>query len=294
MSRQCHRGCPGAFSVARWFFLLTLAFAAALSRVTDQGAAQTERAVEWERFDVTLELLTDGSYRVTERQVVEFDGGPFRTGFADIPLTNVEDIGGFGSARRSTAQIQPFEPVAEDDYDAEPETFTYVVTSTEVKLDYAFEPAVRRDAGLRHPVRGDRRVARLPGGPAGPGGEQIRWTAIDAEVTEVAPVRRVDLHDRPAGAGPARPSPAGRRRSRRRTPSTTRTAPRRSHRRRVSPRTARPLSLRKGDLDAGDGFEVWLQFPAIVNVAPPQPGRSEPTNRRPRRTSKRNVRPCST
>src|SRR5262245_8118494 len=72
----------------RLWLLASLAVAAALVGLTDQTRAQSDRAVEWDRFDVQLELQQDGSYRVTETQVVAFDGGPFRTGFADIPLTN--------------------------------------------------------------------------------------------------------------------------------------------------------------------------------------------------------------
>ena len=35
-------------------------------------------------IDVTIELREDGSFHVTERDRIEFNGGPFRSGFFDL------------------------------------------------------------------------------------------------------------------------------------------------------------------------------------------------------------------
>jgi hypothetical protein len=50
------------------------------------AAAQSDKSVVWNTYDVTLDLRNDGSYHVTERQEIDFQGGPFSGGFADIPL----------------------------------------------------------------------------------------------------------------------------------------------------------------------------------------------------------------
>src|SRR4051812_31164015 len=56
--------------------------------------AQEDKSVVWDSYDVTIDVLPAendyglpaGSYDVTERQVIDFEGGPFSGGFADIPL----------------------------------------------------------------------------------------------------------------------------------------------------------------------------------------------------------------
>ncbi len=47
------------------------------------GWLQTSAAesVAWQHFDVTLDVQTDGSYHVTERQEIRFSGGSFSGGF---------------------------------------------------------------------------------------------------------------------------------------------------------------------------------------------------------------------
>lgn len=56
------------------------------------------QAVVWQDYDVTLDVQANGQVRVTERQVVDFNGGPFRTAFANIPTNRIDAIGNVGVA----------------------------------------------------------------------------------------------------------------------------------------------------------------------------------------------------
>jgi hypothetical protein len=245
----------------RIWLLACLATLGALSAVllgqSGGTLAQTTRAVEWQRFDVTLELQSDGSYRVTERQVIEFRGGPFRAGFAEIPLTNVEAIGGFQVAEEVDGQVVPYDYVPPDDYEDDPETFTFESTSTDVLLDYAFEPTSNQTKTfiVRYAVLGALRV--YPAEPPDPAFQQIRWRAIDTAVTDTAEVREATFtivlpRELTADelalttldgdvSGPAEPFTED----------------------------GQTFAFATSGLDAGDSLEIWMQFPAIVDVPAP-------------------------
>jgi hypothetical protein len=95
------------------------------------------RSVEWRRFDVALDLRPDGLLHVTEREEVEFVGGPFTTGFANIPLRNVEgiervEIGEVGADGRVTS----YSHVDSRHADGTLGTFSVVKTADEVQIDW--------------------------------------------------------------------------------------------------------------------------------------------------------------
>jgi uncharacterized membrane protein YgcG len=64
---------------------------AALTLLSLAAAPEPQRSVTYQRYDVTIEVLRDGSLRVAETYQLRFEG-EFRTGFAEIPLHNVNDI----------------------------------------------------------------------------------------------------------------------------------------------------------------------------------------------------------
>ena len=64
---------------------------AALSLLASAAAPEPQRSVAYERYDVNIEVQTDGSFVVAESYHLRFEG-EFRTGFAEIPLDNVLDI----------------------------------------------------------------------------------------------------------------------------------------------------------------------------------------------------------
>ena len=154
---------------------------------TGGAVAQSSKSVEWARYDVTIDVRPNGTFHVTEEQTVDFRGGPFRTGFAVIPLTRIDSIGGVRISVEEDGGLTPLTLVDEDDYEAEPGTYTYEITSTEVRIDYAFPPVsdAERLIVIEYDVSGALRVYPNEDPP----NQQIRWTAIDSSVTEVAPVR---------------------------------------------------------------------------------------------------------
>src|SRR4051812_5059942 len=54
------------------------------------AGAQATRSFVWDRVDVVVALQADSTLHITEHDRALFSGGPFRTGFRDIPLTRVE------------------------------------------------------------------------------------------------------------------------------------------------------------------------------------------------------------
>ncbi|MBM4422020.1 MAG: DUF2207 domain-containing protein [Chloroflexi bacterium] len=50
------------------------------------------KSVAWQRYDVDITIEPNGDLKVVETQVIEFQGGPFRGGFASIPLENTDGI----------------------------------------------------------------------------------------------------------------------------------------------------------------------------------------------------------
>ncbi len=154
---------------------------------TNGAVAQATKSVEWARYDVTIDVRPNGTFHVTEEQTVDFRGGPFRTGFAHIPLTRIDSIGGVRISVDEDGALTPLTLVDEDDYDADPGTFAYAITSTEVRIDYAFSPVTNAERliVIEYDVGGALRVYPNEDPP----NQQIRWTAVDSGVTEVAPVR---------------------------------------------------------------------------------------------------------
>ncbi|MEK7787165.1 MAG: DUF2207 domain-containing protein, partial [Chloroflexota bacterium] len=63
--------------------ILSVAFAPA-----GKSSAQT-KSILWKRYDVDITVQPDGLLRVVETQEIEFQGGPFTSGFAAIPTTNI-------------------------------------------------------------------------------------------------------------------------------------------------------------------------------------------------------------
>ncbi len=50
------------------------------------------KSVVWRNYDFDITIQPNGDLRVVETQVIEFQGGPFREGYADIPLANTDGI----------------------------------------------------------------------------------------------------------------------------------------------------------------------------------------------------------
>jgi hypothetical protein len=213
-------------------------------------AAQETEAVVWDRYDVTLDVRSDGTVHVTEYQEISFSGN-FSSGFAYIPLSNVEDL---ENVTVSVANDPTDEPVALDyirgsQYDADTGTYTYFTESGELAIDYAFEPTAANGVSTRvvvleYDVIGGIRVYE----DLDPANQQVWWYAITRDVTDIAPVREstvtIDLPEPvPADqlvAFPENPEISG-----------------------------NSIAWQRSDLEEGEEFEVSLQFPPITSAQEP-------------------------
>ncbi|MDP9363999.1 MAG: DUF2207 domain-containing protein, partial [Chloroflexota bacterium] len=208
------------------------------------------RSVEWARFDVTLDLREDGTYHVEERQAIDFEGGAYTFGFANIPLARAEDIGNIQISAVSGNQTEPYEFVPPAAFDREPGTFSYRRTSTQIEIEWGFPPArnEQRTFLLAYDVAGgllsylDR---DLPF-------QEISWIAVGEETTETAPVREATMTIRlPTAVDPAQTNFRPGDDAAELTPD------------------GRVWSWTASDLDAGESFEPGLRFPPLIAAAPP-------------------------
>ena len=213
-------------------------------------AAQSPDSVVWDRYDVTLDVRADGTMHVTEYQEISFYGS-FSSGFAYIPLTNVDDL---ENVTVSVASDPSETPVALDyirgsRYDADTGTYSYYVEAGELAIDYAFEPTRGNEASTRvvvleYDVIGGLRVYE----DLDPANHQVWWYAISRDVTDVASVRQStvtinlpeDVLADQLVAFPENPEISG-----------------------------NSISWQRSDLEAGDEFEVSLQFPPVTSAQEP-------------------------
>ena len=73
--------------------LATLALLAVLLSLLLAPTVQAQdQSLYWERFDVTIDVRDDGSFRVTEENYINFTSGTFRFGFREIADDRATDI----------------------------------------------------------------------------------------------------------------------------------------------------------------------------------------------------------
>ncbi|HKG26724.1 MAG TPA: DUF2207 domain-containing protein, partial [Thermomicrobiales bacterium] len=155
------------------------------------GAAQSDRSAGWDRYDVTIEVRDDGSFRITERMVVAFSGGPFTFGYADIPLGRVEAIENVAVAEETEAGQTPFRQVATADSSKEPGTYIAEQRGDSFHVEYYFDPTTdqTRTFVLAYDAVGALRVYREESPP----NEQVWWIAIGKEVTDVGRIEAASV-----------------------------------------------------------------------------------------------------
>jgi hypothetical protein len=151
------------------------------------GAAA--KSAEYTRLDVALELLSDGTFHVTETQRVTFSGGSFSLGHREIPLARTEgmEIAGLTEIREDGARI-PYTAANLGDLAQASNRYSILTTSTNLTVYWAFEPVSLsgvRTFVLEYDVRGALRYYPEKSPPV----QQIWWTAIGEELTSETPVR---------------------------------------------------------------------------------------------------------
>ncbi|HQY31042.1 MAG TPA: DUF2207 domain-containing protein, partial [Thermomicrobiales bacterium] len=214
--------------------------------LTPHGAQA--KSVTWRNYDVTLDLNEDGSFHVTELQTVDFAGGPFTYAFATIPTSRMDDLRNVRVSEILDGATVPYQrSTSEDD-----ETWQIKSSSTDVNITW-YMPSNRnqeRVFQLEYDVIGGLRVYDSDSGPR----QQIWWTAIASDVTEIAPIENatftinlpaaVDMAtvviDGPGGNDPAAHSTDG-----------------------------RTWTWQREGMSSGDDLTARLEFPALVNATTP-------------------------
>src|SRR5262249_4059736 len=77
----------------RWTVLwLLLLLAVSAGPVLSPVAYAQEQTLLWQRFDVDIEVMRDGTFEVAEHQDIRFTSGTFHSGYRNIPINNFDYI----------------------------------------------------------------------------------------------------------------------------------------------------------------------------------------------------------
>jgi hypothetical protein len=238
----------------RWLAVVLLFLSMASTGVRGTGA-QDSGEVEWQQYDVAINVLTDGTMHVTETQQIAFNSSGYRNGFADIPLTKTDGITNVKvSEIEEDGTVVPFDRVNRSSLN-ESDTYRVSENDSTLSIDYRFPTAnyETRTFVLEYDViDGIRAYPDLD-----PPNEQVWWIAITGETTEAAPVRnatvtitlpeavpldQTQIIDADGDLGdPSDHSDDG-----------------------------RVFTWTASDLTNGDSLEVRLQFPPILDIQAPQ------------------------
>jgi len=154
--------------------------------------AQSIGEVSWDRLDVTIDVEDDGQFAVTERQVIQFVDGPFRTAFAELPLDRAESIENVRVSEDRDGETIAYEQVNSSRLSRDrAEEFAVSVTNGNVLVEWTYPPTSddTRSFVLEYDVTGSLRS--YPG--EDPANQQVWWVAVSEEVTAVGPVREASL-----------------------------------------------------------------------------------------------------
>jgi hypothetical protein len=174
----------------RWIRVVALCLMA-VALVMPALPASAAGTVTWRSYDVTVEVRNDGTLHVTEDIGVEFDGS-FTQGHRAIPLNRIEEIRDLWVAvENADGAVTRSRHLDRADYSGEPGTFTTYVEDNELKIDYGFLPTGTatnatdlRQIVIEYDALGAIRVYDDVAEPY----QEIRWTAIAGEVSEVGDI----------------------------------------------------------------------------------------------------------
>src|SRR5215218_10267236 len=186
-----NRGRSRAGGVAWLLALLALAAVTFASQAA-VILPQSDRSVVWDDIDVTVELREDSSFHVTERDRIDFIGGPFRSGYREIPLARIEAVDNIGAGEVGGDTVQPYRYVQPGDFSADvPNTYTYREVGTTLRIEWSFPKTTSqtRTFQIDYDAYGVLRVYN----DADPPYQQISWIGVGQEITENAPVNNATL-----------------------------------------------------------------------------------------------------
>jgi uncharacterized membrane protein YgcG len=234
-----------------------LLWVVALAALAGPGMAQTaERSVSWRRFDVDLEVRTDGSLGVTETQEIEFRG-TYERGFRVVPTERTTGISDVSVAEVVEGTLLPYARGAPG-----PNTYGAVRSDAGVHVDWRFPPTTNRTRTfvVKYTVHGAVRVYDA--------GDQVQWKTVYAD-------RPGELNSSTITVRLPADVPAEGVRSafyRYREEDAFGAVPVAGSGERIDDRTVR---FSVGPLRAGVGAEVRVQFPHGIVTAGPPPWQAE-------------------
>lgn len=205
--------------------------------LTPAGASAKE--LHWERYDTTIDLHPDGSFTVTEDQLISFDDGVFSEGYAVIPLGRVEEITNVRVSEDGVPYVRG---------SGNPGEFSANRIGGELEIRWWFEPAVEelRRFTIQYDVYGGLRVYGDQ--------EQLWWRVIDTDFSAA-------IVDAAVTVNLPEPVPAGRLQADYFTEgvAVTSTAL-------ISPQQVR---FEAGDIQPGHWLEVQVTFPKQTTAVAP-------------------------
>src|SRR5919107_5001495 len=133
-----NRGRSRSSSVA-WLLALLAMVAVSIACVPTNVLAQADRSVVWDDIDVTVELREDSSFHVTERDRIDFIGGPFRSGYREIPLARIDAVDNVRVGEVNEDAVEPYRYVSPSDFSADvPNTFTSREVGPTLRIEWSF------------------------------------------------------------------------------------------------------------------------------------------------------------
>jgi uncharacterized protein (TIGR04222 family) len=154
--------------------------------------AQQGRSVVWDEIDVTVELREDSSLAVTERDRIDFRGGPFRRGFREIPLARVERYDNVRVGEVVDGEVRPYEFVRPGQFSSDvPNTYTVQTVGSTMRVEWSFPPTTSemRTFEIAYDALGALRSYPDNDPPY----QQISWIGVGRDLTESAPVNEARL-----------------------------------------------------------------------------------------------------
>ena len=184
---------PRGLKGHRIAIVLSLAvIALILIALIQSNPAEAAKSVTWERFDVTLDLRKNGTYHVNQRQQILFAGGTFSGGFATLPLDRIDAITNIELGEEVVqGAVTSYQFVPWDEFNETPLTYSYHETGSEIEINWGFPEAENevRTFILDYDVAGALRIY----GTEPDISQQIWWTAVSKDVTDVAPVEQATM-----------------------------------------------------------------------------------------------------
>jgi uncharacterized membrane protein YgcG len=174
-----------ARAIGAVFLLLCLGLGAAVS-VAAQGAG---RSVAWQRFDVDLAVLQDGSVNVSETQAIQFSG-TYQQGYRLVPLDHATGVTDVSVDEITDGRSIPYVRGA-----GQPGTYSASTGDDGLEIDWWFPATTNatRTFVVRYTVSGAIRIYDA--------GDQLQWRAIYADRDGAIGASTVTVH-LPSDAAP--------------------------------------------------------------------------------------------